>query len=558
MLSNLIIKNFALIDKVDLEFASGLNILTGETGAGKSIIVNALEMLLGGRASTDFIREGEEKAIIEACFDISDNDNVVKKIKKLGIELSADQNLILTREISHKSNNKSRVNGRIVTLETIRQLSRYLINLHTQHEYQMLLSSTDQLKILDRLGEEKIVSLRKKVAAIYNKLQTKKKELTEISYNQKERERRVDLLRFQLQEIKEADLEVGEEKKLLTERKKLSNVEELNKTIEETYKQLYDSDYPQSALVDQLNQLVKDLEPLVQVDQELEKIINPLKEATYQLEDVAFQLEDYQAGIEFNSQRLAIVEDRLKQINDLKRKYGDNIEEIVAYYTEISQELSELKNNKQKKKKLKNKIKELKKEYLNLATELSQLRKKVANNLTEEILKQLSNLAITKAKFKVEFERREEFSSQGIDKVNFLFAPNPGSQLKPVADIASGGELSRVMLVLKSIMAQTDQLSSLVFDEIDTGIGGRVAKLVANKLVSLAKDYQLLCVTHLPQIACKADSHYLITKQVEHGKTYTKINKLLKEEKIKELARMLDGSLDQTTLEHAAELLQGA
>ncbi|GAB6099004.1 DNA repair protein RecN [Halanaerocella petrolearia] len=558
MLSNLVIKNFALIDEVELEFDLGLNILTGETGAGKSIIVKALEMLLGGRASTDFIRQGENKAIVEACFDISNNKLVKEEVKELGIELSADDNLILTREINHTTNNKSRINGRIVTLETTRQISQCLIDLHNQHEYQMLLSSTDQLEILDQLGNEELLSLRAKVGTVYQKLQSKKKALTQLRENQKERERRIDLLKFQLQEIEEADLKLEEEKELLAERKRLSNAEELSQTVGNIYNQLYTSDYQQSGIIDQLKSLSKKLEGLITVDEDLEEVVESLRNTTYQLEDISFQLSDYQAEIEFNPQRLTIVEDRLETINDLKRKYGDSVEEILDYYQQSKKELAKLKNNKQSKEQLKAEIEELETEYLTLAKELSQLRHQVASLLEDNILTELADLAIDEAKFKVDFTKKENFSQYGIDKIDFLLAPNPGSELKSLAEIASGGELSRVMLILKSLMARINNVTALVFDEIDTGIGGRVAKLVANKLVSLSQNYQLLCITHLPQIACQADKHYLINKQVEEGVTYTHINSLTEQQRIRELARMLDGSADQTALKHAEELLKGA
>jgi len=550
------VKNFAVIDAAELELTTGLNILSGETGAGKSIITRALDMLLGGRASTDFIRSGKEKAIIEACFDISNNPLIEEKAEELGIELSADNNLILTREISHTTNNKSRINGRIVNLETTRKLSQYLIDVHAQHEYQKLLSSVDQLAIIDELGGEEAADLKQKVKDLYHKLQEKKQRLTELNQSEKERERRIDLLEFQLDEIESAELEIGEEEELRAKRKKLGNAEELSETLGDVYTQLYESDFQQSAIIDKISQFVKQIDKMSDLDEELEEIAEQLRETNYQLEDVAYKLRDYQDRIELNPQKLTAVEEKLNEINNLKRKYGDNIKEILTYRDEIKEELTTLKNSKQRKQELTAEIDELEAEYCKQAKKLSSLRQEIAADFAAKVVDELADLAITQAEFKVKFQQREEFSQLGIDKIEFLFAPNPGSDLKPLAEIASGGELSRVMLALKTITAELDQLSTLVFDEIDAGIGGRVAKLVAQKLTELAANYQVLCITHLPQIASQADHHYLIEKKVEAETTFVDLFPLNQEQRKKELARMLDGSLTETTLQHAEELIK--
>ena len=558
MLTDLVIKNFALIKDMNLEFHQGLNIFTGETGSGKSTVIKALDMLLGARASTDFIRHGEEQAVIGACFDIENNQEVQSKAQELGISLSQDNNLVLRREINRSGNNKSRVNGQVVTLELTRKLSRSLIDIQGQHEYQSLLSAQEQLQLLDEFKGREAAKLKEKISEIVQELKKKETRLDNLNQDEKERERRIDLLKFQLNEIEEADLEVGEYEELISEKKRLDNAEEITKTINEAYQSIYESDLHQSGLLDELNQFLKDLKNLPVDDDELKSAVALLEEVTYDLEEVSFQLNDYQNEIEFNEQRLAVIIEKLDLINNLKRKYGDTIEEILDYKEEIKEELDELKNSKERKSELKAAISELKEDYFDLAQKLSQLRKDVAQDIEKRVLEQLKDLSMPEVRFKIDFSETNNFSAKGKDKVDFLIATNPGTELKKLAKIASGGELSRVMLALKSITANLGRLSTLVFDEIDVGIGGRVAKLVADKLVVLTQSHQILCITHLPQISCMADQHYLIKKEVTDDSAETTAQVLDKEAQTKELARMLAGNVNETTLEHAEELIDQA
>lgn len=558
MLSELVINNFALIKDVKLELTPGLNILTGETGAGKSIIIKALDMLLGGRASTDFIRFGEEKAIIEGCFDIKDNPLVKDLLKELGIDILEEETLILTREISTSGNNKSRINGRVVTLEMVKELTQYLIDIHGQHEHQSLLNPEDHLRLLDQFGGKELMVLKDRLEEVYSRWQQKKNRLNKISYDEKERERRIDLLEFQINEIEQAELKLEEDEELLDEKKRLSNAEELSRTVNKAYNSLYQSDFEQTAIIDQIKQFSKELDSLVKIDSSLEEIAESLRNINYELEDISFRLSDYNDKIEFNPQRLDIIENRLKLINDLKRKYGDSIEEILDYYQKIDQELAELKNSEVEKGELLAEITKLEEEYLVEAEELSTQRKVIATELEKSIARELMDLSMLQTRFKIDFLRKESFTKDGIDKVEFLISPNPGSELLPLIKIASGGELSRIMLALKTITADIDQISTLIFDEIDTGIGGRVGKLVADKLLVLSAKHQLICITHLPQIACMADNHYFIMKKVVNDETETVIHPLNDNGRVRELARMLDGTLTETTLDHAKELLKSA
>lgn len=566
VLQNLSIYNFALIEEIQVEFEAGLNIITGETGAGKSIMVNALKMLLGGRASTDYIRSGRERAIIEANFNIKQNAKVQNKLEELGITYDPKDGLILTREITHNGNNCSRINGRIVNLETTRKISQYLIEIHGQHEQQLLFQSREQLNLLDEFAGEKAQALLEELASIYRQLRDKQKEFDELNQDEKERARRIDLLNFQIDEITEANLTRGEMEELLTEKKKISNAEELIKTTGQIYNRLYESDFQQESIIDQLNQFNKDLSNIGEVDGKLKSIIEALTDITYELQEVAYELEDYQAELEFNPKRLNEIEERLQLINKLKRKYGDSIDEILEYRANIQAELEELQSSEVKLQDLEKEIKELKSKYLKVANQLSKIRHEVAENLQEKIMKELKDLSMEKSRFEINLTSQineseelnfNQITAYGIDQVQFLISPNPGEELQPIAKIASGGELSRTMLALKKIIAEVDQVQTLIFDEVDAGIGGRVANLVAEKLAVIAYNRQVICITHLPQIASMADAHYHIAKDTGTDHAKTNLVYLNKEAKIKELSRMLSGnSLTDTTKEHAVEMLE--
>ncbi|MBM7622772.1 DNA repair protein RecN [Sporohalobacter salinus] len=566
MLLSLNIYNFALIEELQIDFTSDLNIITGETGAGKSIVVKALEMLLGGRASTDYIRSGQNKAIIEANCSINNNQPVKNKLKQLGIEYDSNESIILTREITHNGNNCSRINGRIVPLKATREVSQHLIEIHSQHEHQALFQTRKQLSLLDDFGGEEIDRLLEKVERLYQQLKEKKEEHSDLNQNEKEKARRIDLLQFQVNEIEEAKLTAGEDEELLAEKKRLSNAEEITKIIRKIYANLYESGFEEVAIIDQLNQFVKELNSINNFDDELKSMTEILTDATYKLQEVAYQLDDYQHQLEFNPQRLNEIEERLQLINKLKRKYGDNVNEILDYQTKIQSELDDLLASETRLEELEKEIAELKKDYFTAASKLSDLRCKVAENFTDRIISELKDLAMEKSKFEIEvipmidsIEDMElkQITSYGIDQIEFLISPNPGEDLKPLAKIASGGELSRTMLALKKIIAENDEVQTLIFDEVDTGIGGRVADLVAEKLAIIAKSQQVISITHLPQIASMGDTHYHISKSMTSDQTKTEVMQLKDKERIEELSRMLAGSqLTDATLEHADEMIR--
>jgi DNA repair protein RecN (Recombination protein N) len=564
---NLSIYNFALIEEIQVGFDAGLNIITGETGAGKSIIINALNMLLGGRASTDYIRSGQQRAIIEASFNIKDNEQAKNKLDDLGVSYDQEDGLVISREITHNGNNRSRLNGRIVTLEMTREVRQYLIEIHGQHEHQLLFQPKEQLDLLDEFVGKSAKRLKNKLRDIYKTLKEKHENFNNLNQNEKERNRRLDLLKFQIDEIQEADLSKGEFEELLNTKKRLSNAEDLIKKVSQVYNQLYESDFQQVSIIDQLNQFLKDLDSLSEIDSKLEVVTESLRDVTYELQDIVYELDDYQENIEFSPQRLDEVERRIQLINKLKRKYGDSIEEIFSYKTKIKAELEELQSSDLRLGELEKEIRQLKKEYLERANKLSDLRQEVANDFEEKVILELQDLSMEKSKFEVSFNSqinnsKEELSLNGItpygiDQVQFLISPNPGEELKAIAKIASGGELSRTMLALKKIIAEVDQVQTLIFDEVDAGIGGRAANLVANKLAVIAQNRQVISITHLPQIASMADSHYYISKDIETDHAQTKLIQLDEDERIKELSRMLSGSsLTDTTREHALEMIK--
>lgn len=566
VLLSLSIHDFALIEELQINFTGDLNIITGETGAGKSIIVKALEMLLGGRASTDYIRSDQKKAVIEANCSIKNNQLVKNKLEKLGIEYNSDEGVILTREITHTGNNCSRINGRIVTLKTTREISQHLIEIHSQHEHQALFKSKKQLSLLDDFGSEEINELLEETQMLYHRLKEKKEEYIALNKIEKEKARRIELLQFQENEIEEAELTAGEDEELLTEKRRLSNTEEIAKTTGGIYSQLYESGFEEMAIIDQLNQFIKELNSISDFDDELGSITEMLTDATYKLQEVAYQLDDYQHQLEFNPQRLNEIEERLQLINKLKRKYGDNANEILDYQAKIQSELDDLLTSEARLEELEEEIAALKKDYFTVATKLSELRCKMAEDFADKIASELKDLAMEKSEFAIEVTSMidslqdidlNQITSYGIDQIEFLISPNSGEDLKPLAKIGSGGELSRTMLALKKLIAEKDEVQTIIFDEVDTGIGGRVADLVAEKLAIIAKNQQVISITHLPQIASMGDAHYHISKSMTAEQTKTEVVRLEGEERIEELSRMLAGSqLTDATLEHADEMIR--
>ncbi|AZR73514.1 DNA repair protein RecN [Anoxybacter fermentans] len=568
MLRDLHIQNFALIDELQIQFQPGLNILTGETGAGKSIILDALDMLLGGRASSDFIRTGKKKALIEAVFEF-DNDEIEKLLEEMGIEFDSHQ-LLLSREITESGNNRLRINGQLATRKMVSTLARHLIDIHGQHEHQTLMHKHEHLRLLDEYGGKEVENLKKKTAKLYAELSKIKRELKSLRQNEQEKNQRIDLLKFQIDEIDKAQLKVNEEEELQNRRKILINAEKLFKNAGEINQLLSGDGYEVCGIIDLLGRLLKNLEDMSKIDQNLGSVREMVENAYYQLEEVSYEMRNYTDGIEFNQEELMNIEERLSLINNLKRKYGQTIEEILNYRQKIGEELSSLTHSEERIEELESKLIEVKKKYCETAIKLSKLRKEIGLKFAWKVMRELNELSMPNAKFVVQLDWQEsddgveidgisyKYGPDGLDQVEFLISPNPGESLKPLVKIASGGEISRIMLAIKAVTVGLDQIDTIIFDEIDSGVGGETGQRVAERLALIAKEKQVICITHLPQIAAMADTHFHIYKEVKGSRTSTNLVLLSEDERIEELARMYGGTEIAAAMEHASAMLKMA
>ena len=558
MLSELNIKNFALINELNIKLQPGFNVLTGETGAGKSIILDALDILMGARAYKEVIRTGESSAYIEALFHPDKKDEIDNILSENGVS-SEDDMLLISREIKEDGRNKGRINGQLVTVSLIQEIAPYLVDIHGQHEQQSLLDEDTHLMILDQYIKNDIKDLKADVRDYFSQIQSVKNKLNNIDIDEQSRARKVDLYQFQIDEIKKANLEKGEDKSLFQEYKKLNNMEEIYALCGEIDNLINAEDYNQEGMMDKVGHYMKNLEEFTEYDDRLADFHQSLQNVYYELEELSFGLDDYISSVDFDQQKLKKVEERLDLINRLKRKYGDSITEILEYKEELKEKLSELKNQEKIIEELNSKLEKLKEKYDEKAVKLSKIRKEQAEQFEKDMKAELKDLAMEKARLKVDFKKSGR-TKEGIDDVKFMISTNPGEELKPLSKIISGGELSRAMLAFKNIMADIDRVETIVFDEVDKGIGGKTAQKLAEKLYRISTKRQLICVSHLPQVASMGDNHYYINKKTtENKKTVTSIQKLNQKEIIEELARMLGGvKLTDTTKSHAREMLKMA
>ena len=556
LLIELMVHNFALIEELRLELGPGLNVLTGETGAGKSIIIDAVNLVLGGRASIDFIREPADKARIEGIFEIPRVEVLLELLGEFGVEVEEDGVLIMNREVSRNGRNLCRINGRTATLANYRRVGQFLVDLHGQHEHQSLLNPDQHLELLDSYGGGEIPVLRGKIANCFRELQAVIRELDRWQKDEQELARRQDLLTYQVNEIESAHLAVGEEKDLSQEKIILQNAERLAGGAASAYQLIYDGSRQQSSAHELLGKAVAELRTINALDPKLKMATESLEGVSYQTEDIARELRQYLETIVPDPTRLEEIEERLNLIRQLKRKYGSSVEEILNYSRDTATELDKLGQSEAVLSELQDRQIHLQQTYAELATMLSRQRQQAAVVLEEGINHELTFLGMPHARFTVNFLLREQPGAIGQDEVEFLLSPNPGEPLKPLARIASGGEMSRIMLALKTLLARVDQVPTLIFDEIDTGIGGRALESVAARLSAVAGSHQVICVTHAAQIAGWADSHFFIEKQVEEGRTQTRIALLSLDERIIEMSRMLGGDTEsQVSRQHAVEIL---
>lgn len=563
MLKELRILNFAIIDELHLHFSQGLHVFTGETGAGKSIIIEALSLALGGRASAEMIRAGEDTATIEAAFDLTGHAALADLARAHGIDLSGDE-LVVKRAIS-ASRSRVYVNGALSTVSVLELLGAKLVEIHGQFEQQTLLHPEHQLDIFDSYAG--VVELRRALERNYYYLQGLRKRLAELTAQADERLRRQQLLQFQLHEIDQAELRPGEEEEIKGERQVLMHTEKLLQITQGSGELLYAGE---DTVVERLGRVLAALDEASAIDPVLKPVTEDLRAALYQMEEAGRTLGDYASRVEFDPARLAEIEERLAELSALKRKHGATVEDILAQRESLAKELESLQNQAENIDALHTEISLTERQVCEQAIELSRRRVAVATTLAEAVERELQDLSMSAARFVIRFHRTPDpagfvtidgapvqLTPVGIESVEFLFTSNPGEEPRPLAKIASGGEVSRVMLALKSILAAVEQVPTLVFDEVDTGIGGGVAEVVGRKLKALTKTCQVFCITHLPQVASRGDIHFLIEKQVVLGRTVTAVRPLTQRERVDEIARMSGGLvITETTRKLAAELLR--
>lgn len=553
MLNQLSVRNVAVIDKLDINFHDGVSVLTGETGAGKSIIIDSINMILGDRANKELVRYGTDKAVVQAVFDAP--KSVINILEENDIDVE-DETVIITRQVTKEGKSVARINGMVVTLNILREISDRLINIHGQHDNQALLTPIRHITFLDAYADNEEYINRYK--DILSKKREIEKKISSLEMDEQEKMQRIDLLEYQVNEIKKASLEKGEEDDLREQRDIYTNAEQITKSVNEAYMNLYEGDEIQSAY-DGISIAVNEISQISDLNPQLKSIYDTLNEIMYSLEDTAHEIKEFGETVEFDEQTLNEIEERLDLISRLKRKYGNSIEEILEYLKKAESELNDIKLSDERTNELKEELKNITKELKEKGNVLTQRRENAAKVLEENIEKSLHELNMEKSKFKVSIENDGTFYDNGMDKVEFLISTNPGEPLKPLVKIASGGELSRVMLAIKSILADSDGVDTMIFDEIDTGVSGKAAMSIAKKLAVIAKNKQVICITHLPQLTAMADNHYLIQKNTDGELASTTLKELDEEGRELELARIIDGGeVTELALSHAKQMLENA
>jgi len=569
MLFQLNIKDMALIKELNIEFEEGLNVLTGETGAGKSIVIEAIDLILGGYAASDLIRDGEASLLVEGLFLLTPQEKELLNNLNSDIEIVDKEGvLLIRREVNKKGRNKCWINQRLINLSILQEIGTFLVDLHGQHNHQSLLDPSKHIDLMDNLGGDKIIKYRKKLFDNYRRWREKNKKIFQLLKDKEENIKKIDFLKFQLEEIDKTSLVKDEDKALEGEEMVLKNAEKITETMEKANFVLYEGGLEQSSVRDSLNEVSADLGEIASLDRRIEKIRENLKEVGYQFEDIVNEIVKYKDKIDLDSQRINEVEGRLNLINSLKSKYGSTIEEILEYRQKIYQELEAINCSEDKLEKLKEEIDSLEDTISTISHHLSINRIKVAGDLQKMVVRELEDLNMKRCKFKVSINsyqddngieidgKKYKIGPKGIDNIEFMISPNVGEKLRPLARIVSGGEVSRIMLALKSILSEVDQVPTLIFDEIDSGVGARLGEVIAQKLKALSIKRQVICVTHLPQIACRAGRHFYIEKYVLNNQTGIKLKEMKEKERIKEIARMLDGNqMSEITIQHAQKML---
>ena len=536
MVTTLHIKNVGIIDDINIELNEGFNVLTGETGAGKTLIIGSLAILAGGRFSKEMIRNGEDFSFIEANFYCPNN------------EQSIDNNIIVSREIHLNGRNSCKINGRLVTVNELKEVMSKIIDIHGQHDSQLILNPVNHIMYLDKFIGNEIKENLCKYAEKLTKYNELKQELKNTYGEDQEKERRLDLLRYQYNEIEQAKLKKNEEEELQEKHKMMQNAEKLKENLCEIDSNLNDN------AITAISNAIHNLEKIQDCGKEYNEKLSILKNSYYDIQELARDFSYMREEIDFDEDERNQLEERLDLIYSLKRKYGNTISEILEFQNNVELEIHKIENLDEYHKKIKTQIETIKKELFEIANQISNTRAKYANELSYKINQKLRDLEMPNAKFEIKVNKTEKFYENGIDEVEFMICTNIGEGLKPLAKIASGGEMARIMLGIKNVLADVDEVSTLVFDEIDTGISGKASKAVAEKMKSISNLHQVICITHLPSIAAKGDYNYYISKQTKENKTYTSIKLLNEEETIEEIARISSGEITEIAKAHAQEL----
>lgn len=556
MLLQLNIKNFALIENLSISFEKGLNILTGETGAGKSILIDAINFVLGSKFNKDLIRTGESKTFVEAIFSI-ENPKTYEMLKQNDIEY--DDVVIISRETFQSGKSIAKINGKAVLLSNLKEISTSLLDIHGQHENQNLLDPSNHIIYLDNYGgkdlEQHIIQFKKR----YDELKAIDSKIESLSGNQGEREKLTDFLNYQIKEIEDAKLKTGEDDELEEKYKLLYNSEKISQVLSSAYETLYNGNENMTSIFDRLGIVIRDLKNISENLNSINDITKSLEDAYYIIEEKTEEIRNIRDNVYYDENEMEYINSRIFAISTLKRKYGSTIEEILKYKNKLLEQYTQLNNSSEIIQELENKRKVILNELNDIGTHIHQLREKISKKLEKNIKEELNQIGLEKSIIKISVELEEQINSNGLDKVQFLISTNPGEPLKPLEKVVSGGELSRIMLALKTVFADRDKIPSIIFDEVDTGISGRIAQSVAEKMFIISVSHQVFCVTHLPQIACMSDAHYIVQKNVLNGKTFTEVKKIDKKEKKLEIARMIGSSeVTKITMEHADELIKMA
>ncbi|MBL7573265.1 DNA repair protein RecN [Staphylococcus saccharolyticus] len=552
MLQTLSIKQFAIIDELEINFSDGLTVMSGETGSGKSIIIDAIGQLIGMRASSDYVRHGEKKSIIEGIFDIDESKDAISILQDLSIDIDEDF-LLVKREIFSSGKSICRINNQVVTLQDLRRVMQELLDIHGQHETQSLLKQKYHLQLLDDYAEDQYSSLLQEYQDTFKKYKYKRKELEELESADQALLQRLDLMKFQLEELTEASLREGEVAQLEADIKRIQNSEKLSLALNSAHQVLTD----ENSIPDRLYELSSYLQSISDIiPNKFEKLKEDVDQFYYVLEDAKHELYDEMANTEFDEQILNEYESRMNLLNNLKRKYGKDISDLIAYQSKLDNEINKIENYEQSTAQLREEISNLYTDVQNVGRQLSKERRRVARELRDHIVSEIQNLQMKDANLEISFKPLEEPNLEGIEFVEFLISPNKGEPLKSLHKIASGGELARIMLALKSIFVKSRGQTAILFDEVDSGVSGQAAQKMAEKIRDIAKYIQVICISHLPQVASMSDHHLLISKTSYKDRTTTQVKELLNNDRIDEVARMISGaSVTDLTRKNAKEMI---